>query len=133
MVMSSAAAKKSLGSSSYHNPFWQVIEKLYREKWSQEDGVGCIILSPTNDLAGQIWEVVRKVGKHHNFSGGAIVKRTGIEQEKERINSLNILVCTPGRLVQHFDETPNFDCSNLQVIRHNLIYGYFKFQMMRCR
>lgn len=93
-----------------------VIEKLYREKWSQEDGVGCIILSPTNDLAGQIWEVVRKVGKHHNFSGGAIVKRTGIEQEKERINSLNILVCTPGRLVQHFDETPNFDCSNLQIL-----------------
>ncbi|XP_062190411.1 DEAD-box ATP-dependent RNA helicase 32-like [Phragmites australis] len=94
-----------------------VIEKLYRERWGPEDGVGCIILSPTNDLAGQIFEVIRKVGKFHNLSGGVIVgKRKGIEEEKARMNSLNILVCTPGRLVQHFNETANFDCSQLQML-----------------
>ncbi|KAJ1291118.1 hypothetical protein BS78_02G294000 [Paspalum vaginatum] len=94
-----------------------VLEKLYRERWGPEDGVGCIILSPTNDLAGQIFGVINKVGKFHNFSAGAIVgKRKGIEQEKERVNSLNILVCTPGRLVQHFNETANFDCSQLQML-----------------
>lgn len=93
-----------------------VLEKLYRVKWSLLDGVGCIIISPTNDLAGQIWDVIRKVGKLHGFSGGAIVKRNGIGDEKDRINSLNIIVCTPGRLVQHFDETPNFDCSQLQIL-----------------
>ncbi|KAG2637342.1 hypothetical protein PVAP13_2NG514100 [Panicum virgatum] len=36
--------------------------------------------------------------------------------EKEHVNSLNILVCTPGRLVQHFNETANFDCSQLQIL-----------------
>ncbi|ONM24051.1 DEAD-box ATP-dependent RNA helicase 32 [Zea mays] len=50
-----------------------LIEKLYRERWGPEDGVGCIILSPTNDLAGQIFEVIKKVGQFHNFSGGVIV------------------------------------------------------------
>jgi len=94
-----------------------VIEKLYRERWGPEDGVGCIILCPTNDLAGQIYAVMNKVGKLHGFSAGVIVgKRKGIEMEKERVNSLNILVCTPGRLVQHFNETPNFDCSQLQIL-----------------
>lgn len=94
-----------------------VIEKLYRERWGPEDGVGCIILSPTNDLAGQIFDVIRKVGKYHNFSGGVLVgKRKGIEEEKARVNSLNILVCTPGRLVQHFNETTYFDCSQLQIL-----------------
>ncbi|KAG2637343.1 hypothetical protein PVAP13_2NG514100 [Panicum virgatum] len=94
-----------------------VIEKLYRERWGPEDGVGCIILSPTNDLAGQIFEVIKKVGEFHNFSGGVIVgRRKGIEMEKEHVNSLNILVCTPGRLVQHFNETANFDCSQLQIL-----------------
>lgn len=94
-----------------------VLEKLYRERWGPEDGVGCIILSPTNDLAGQIFKVITEVGKFHNFSGGVIVgKRKGIELEKERVNSLNILVCTPGRLVQHFNETANFDCSQLQML-----------------
>lgn len=28
---------------------------------------------------------------------------------------MNILVCTPGRLLQHMDETPGFDASQLQV------------------
>ena len=28
---------------------------------------------------------------------------------------MNILVCTPGRLLQHMDETPSFDATNLQV------------------
>ncbi|GJN11618.1 hypothetical protein PR202_ga29819 [Eleusine coracana subsp. coracana] len=94
-----------------------VLEKLYRERWGPEDGVGGIILSPTTDLAGQIFEVFRNVGKAHTFSAGAIVgKRKGIEEEKTRMNYLNIIVCTPGRLVQHFNETPNFDCSNLQIL-----------------
>lgn len=30
---------------------------------------------------------------------------------------MNILVCTPGRLLQHMDETPGFDAGQLQV-RH---------------
>jgi ATP-dependent RNA helicase DDX10/DBP4 len=86
--------------------------------------VGCIILPPTTDLAGQIFEVFRNVGKLHSFSAGAIVgKRKGIEEEKTPMNYLNIIVCTPGRLVQHFNETPNFDCSNLQVSRHLLCYN----------
>lgn len=29
---------------------------------------------------------------------------------------MNILVATPGRLLQHMDETPGFDCSDLQVL-----------------
>ena len=29
---------------------------------------------------------------------------------------LNILVCTPGRLLQHMDETPGFDTTNLQIL-----------------
>lgn len=29
---------------------------------------------------------------------------------------LNILICTPGRLLQHMDETPNFDPSQVQIL-----------------
>lgn len=29
---------------------------------------------------------------------------------------MSILVCTPGRLLQHMDETPGFDASQLQVL-----------------
>ena len=33
-----------------------------------------------------------------------------------RCAGMNMLVCTPGRLLQHMDETPGFDCSQLQVL-----------------
>ena len=29
---------------------------------------------------------------------------------------MNILVATPGRLLQHMDETPYFDCSSLSML-----------------
>lgn len=94
----------------------QVLEKLHRERWGPEDGVGSIIISPTRELAGQLFDVLKTVGKHHNFSAGLLIGgRKEVDSEKERVNELNILVCTPGRLLQHMDETPNFDCSQLQV------------------
>ena len=36
--------------------------------------------------------------------------------EKNHILYTNIVVCTPGRLLQHMDETPNFDCGNLKIL-----------------
>ncbi|XP_014502769.1 DEAD-box ATP-dependent RNA helicase 32 [Vigna radiata var. radiata] len=94
-----------------------VLEKLYRERWGPEDGVGSIIISPTRELAGQIFDVLKDVGKHHNFSAGLLIGgRKDVDMEKERVNELNILICTPGRLLQHMDETPNFDCSQMQIL-----------------
>uniref|UniRef100_A0A7N0UW60 ATP-dependent RNA helicase n=1 Tax=Kalanchoe fedtschenkoi TaxID=63787 RepID=A0A7N0UW60_KALFE len=94
-----------------------VLEKLYRERWLPEDGVGSIILSPTRDLAIQLFDVLKLVGKYHTFSAGLLVGgRKDVDSEKTCIHRLNILVCTPGRLLQHMDETPNFDCSQLQVL-----------------
>lgn len=94
-----------------------VVEKLYRLKWGAVDGVGAIIISPTRELAGQIFDELRKVGKHHSISAGLLIGgRKGVDTEKETVMNLNILVCTPGRLLQHMDETPNFDCSQLQVL-----------------
>ncbi len=29
---------------------------------------------------------------------------------------MNMLVCTPGRLLQHMDETPGFDASQIQIL-----------------
>ncbi len=34
-----------------------VLEKLYREGWSVTDGLGAVIISPTRELAMQIFEV----------------------------------------------------------------------------
>jgi hypothetical protein len=41
---------------------------------------------------------------------------TTFEREQANIPFTNILICTPGRLLQHLDETPNFDCMRVQVL-----------------
>lgn len=30
--------------------------------------------------------------------------------------AMNILICTPGRLLQHMDQTPGFDAGQLQML-----------------
>ncbi|KAF8446471.1 P-loop containing nucleoside triphosphate hydrolase protein [Terfezia claveryi] len=83
-----------------------VLEVLYRKKWTQMDGLGALIISPTRELATQIFEVLRQIGRYHAFSAGL----------KERISRMNILVCTPGRIMQHMSEAAGFDTDNLQIL-----------------
>lgn len=94
-----------------------VVEKLYRARWGPEDGVGSIIISPTKELAGQLFEELKIIGKNHTLSAGLLIGgRKDVDAEKDSVSSLNILICTPGRLLQHMNETPNFECSQLQVL-----------------
>jgi len=93
-----------------------VLEKLWRERWSSLDGLGALLISPTRELAYQTFEVLRKVGKYHDFSGGLVIGGKDVKVEQNHILRTNIVVCTPGRLLQHMDETPNFDCGNLKIL-----------------
>jgi ATP-dependent RNA helicase DDX10/DBP4 len=45
----------------------QLLELLYREKWSSAFGLGALIIVPTRELALQIFETLRKVGEFHDF------------------------------------------------------------------
>ena len=93
-----------------------LLELLWRQKWSQLDGLGALIISPTRELAYQTFEVLKKVGSKHDLSAGLVIGGKNIQQEQDHIQHTNIVICTPGRLLQHMDETPNFECSNLQVL-----------------
>ncbi|KAL7750727.1 ATP-dependent RNA helicase dbp4 [Sorochytrium milnesiophthora] len=93
-----------------------ILERLYRVDWSSDDGLGALVISPTRELALQIFQVLRSVGAQHSFSAGLIIGGKDVKIEKDRVHRMNILICTPGRLLQHMDETPGFDCSNLQIL-----------------
>ncbi|GAA6226204.1 probable ATP-dependent RNA helicase DDX10 [Lates japonicus] len=93
-----------------------VLECLYRQQWSSMDGLGALIISPTRELAYQTFEVLRKVGKNHEFSAGLIIGGKEVKSESERIHRTNIVICTPGRLLQHMDETATFHASDLHML-----------------
>ena len=93
-----------------------ILEILFCKKWTRLDGVGALVISPTRELAYQIYETLRKVGHLHDFSAGLIIGGQNLKFERKRMDQINILICTPGRLLQHMDENPLFDCSNLQIL-----------------
>ncbi|KAF2973699.1 hypothetical protein EK904_004541 [Melospiza melodia maxima] len=94
----------------------EALELLYRQQWTSADGLGVLIISPTRELAYQTFKVLRKVGKNHEFSAGLIIGGKDLKEESERIHHINMLICTPGRLLQHMDETSYFYASDLQML-----------------
>ncbi|EED79339.1 predicted protein [Postia placenta Mad-698-R] len=93
-----------------------VLEILYRRKWGPQDGLGALIISPTRELAVQIFDVLRSIGGYHSFSAGLVIGGKNVKDERERLSRMNILVATPGRLLQHMDQTIGFECDNLQML-----------------
>lgn len=94
-----------------------ILENLYRKQWSPHDGLGALVITPTRELAIQIFQVLKKVGSHHSgLSAGLIIGGKDVKTEADRIGRLNILIATPGRLLQHMDQSVQFDASNLQVL-----------------
>lgn len=93
-----------------------LLEKLHRAQWTEYDGLGALVISPTRELAVQIFEVLRKIGRYHSFSAGLVIGGKNLKEEADRLARMNILVCTPGRMLQHLDQTAGFDANNLQVL-----------------
>ncbi|CAE7911183.1 DDX10 [Symbiodinium necroappetens] len=92
------------------------VEYLYRQNWSKMDGLGSVIVSPTRELAYQIFQVLTNVGQEHEISAGCIVGGRSLAEEQHAVANMSILVATPGRLLQHLDESPGFDASALLIL-----------------
>uniref|UniRef100_A0A915EHA8 ATP-dependent RNA helicase n=1 Tax=Ditylenchus dipsaci TaxID=166011 RepID=A0A915EHA8_9BILA len=59
-----------------------LLECLYTNRWTKFDGLGALVISPTRELAYQIFEVLNKVGAHHEFSAALLIGGTNVEYEK---------------------------------------------------
>ncbi|OBA24171.1 DEAD-domain-containing protein [Metschnikowia bicuspidata var. bicuspidata NRRL YB-4993] len=93
-----------------------VMEALIRNRITEFDGLAALIISPTRELAVQIFEVLTKIGKYNSFSAGLVTGGKDVQYEKERVARMNILVGTPGRISQHMNETVGMETTNLQVL-----------------
>lgn len=93
-----------------------ILEKLFANRWSILDGLGALVIVPTRELAMGVYEVINTIGKYHDFSLGLVIGGNNIEKEKEALFNMNILVGTPGRLIHHFSETPDFNYDNLKML-----------------
>ncbi|XP_015115282.1 probable ATP-dependent RNA helicase DDX10 [Diachasma alloeum] len=93
-----------------------VIELLYCQQWSRELGLGALIITPTRELAYQIFETLKKIAKYHRLTSGLIIGGKDLNHEKNLMDQYNIIICTPGRILQHMDGNKLFHTHNLQLV-----------------
>ncbi|XP_003962189.1 ATP-dependent RNA helicase DDX18 [Takifugu rubripes] len=93
------------------------IELIYKLKFMPRNGTGVVILSPTRELAMQTYGVLKELMTHHVHTYGLIMGGSNRSAEAQRLaNGVNILVATPGRLLDHLQNTPGFMFKNLQCL-----------------
>ncbi|KAI9709561.1 MAG: ATP-dependent RNA helicase dbp4 [Bogoriella megaspora] len=95
-----------------------VLENLYRTQCVGMDaGLGAMIIAPTRELAIQIFDVLFKIGKKgHVFAAGLIIGGKSVREEQDALARMNIVVCTPGRILQHLSQTVAFHVYSLQML-----------------
>lgn len=93
------------------------VELLYKLKFMPRNGTGCIVISPTRELSMQTFGVLKELLKYHCHTFGLIMGGTSRQDEaKKLIKGVNFLVATPGRLLDHLQNTTNFMYKNLQCL-----------------
>lgn len=93
-----------------------VIETLVRHQFTEFDGLGALVVLPTRELAVQIFEVLTKIGAFNPFLAGLVIGGKDVKYERERVGKMNILIGTPGRILQHMDQSVGLNLDNLQVL-----------------
>lgn len=93
-----------------------LLELLWRNRWGPLDRLGGLVISPTRELALQIFDVLRTLGHKHELSAGLVIGGKDQQEEALRIAPMNILIATPGRLLHHIDQTAGFELNNLQIL-----------------
>ncbi|ATY59587.1 ATP-dependent RNA helicase DDX18 [Cordyceps militaris] len=92
------------------------IEILSSLRFKPRNGTGVIIVSPTRELALQIFGVARELMKHHSQTYGIVMGGANRNAEREKLTKgVNLLVATPGRLLDHLTSTP-FVYKNLKSL-----------------
>ncbi|TXT03897.1 hypothetical protein VHUM_04320 [Vanrija humicola] len=93
-----------------------LLERLYLQRWGPMDGLGAVVISPTRELAVQTFNALRDIGRFHTFSAGLVIGGKPLKEERDRLSRMNILIATPGRLLQHLDSTVGFESAGVKLL-----------------
>ncbi|KAK7108390.1 uncharacterized protein [Littorina saxatilis] len=93
------------------------IELMYKMRFMPRNGTGCIIISPTRELSMQTFGVLKELLKYHHHTFGLIMGGVNRQDEVKKLKKgINILVATPGRLLDHLQNTEGFMYKNLACL-----------------
>jgi len=99
-----AGAQTGTGKTAgFTLPILELLSKQPRAKG--KNPIRVLILTPTRELAAQVGESVKTYGKYMPFKSTVIFGGVGINPQIQALrNGVDILVATPGRLLDHLSQ-----------------------------
>uniref|UniRef100_M4BGC1 RNA helicase n=1 Tax=Hyaloperonospora arabidopsidis (strain Emoy2) TaxID=559515 RepID=M4BGC1_HYAAE len=92
-----------------------MVEKL--KEHSTKIGVRALVLSPTRELAVQTLRFTKQLAKFTTLKMALIVGGEGMDQQFEAIAANpDVLIATPGRLMHHLQEIPDFNLKAIEYV-----------------
>lgn len=92
------------------------LHRLLSNKPAAGIGPRVLVLTPTRELATQVSESIRDMGKFSRLRSASIVGGTPYPPQIKMLRQpLDLLVATPGRLIDHF-ESGRLDFSRLEIL-----------------
>ncbi|XP_058227200.1 DEAD-box ATP-dependent RNA helicase 51-like isoform X1 [Rhododendron vialii] len=93
------------------------VELLHHIRFTPRNGTGVVVICPTRELAIQTHAVAKDLLKYHSQTLGLVIGGAARRGEAERIvKGVNLLVATPGRLLDHLQNTKGFIYKNLKCL-----------------
>lgn len=93
------------------------VEMLQRLRFKPRNGTGAIVISPTRELALQIFGVAKELMGDQSQTLGIVMGGANRKAEADKLQKgVNLIVATPGRLLDHLQNTKGFVFSNLKSL-----------------
>lgn len=93
------------------------VEMLHALRFKPRNGTGVIVVSPTRELALQIFGVARELMQFHSQTFGIVIGGANRRAEAEKLTKgVNLIIATPGRLLDHLQNTQGFVFKNCKAL-----------------
>ncbi|KAI0078894.1 DEAD-domain-containing protein [Panus rudis PR-1116 ss-1] len=95
-----------------------MIERLlYRERGAKAAATRCLVLVPTRELGVQCFEVGTKLAAHTDIRFCLVVGGLSVKSQEATLRSRpDVVIATPGRLIDHLRNSPSFTLDTLDIL-----------------
>ena len=110
-------AKAHTGSGKSLAFLLPAIDLIHKANMKLHHGTGVIVLTPTRELALQLYNVATQLISATNITVGLAIGGTSRQKEANHLcKGASIVIATPGRLCDHLNNTPGFKTDKLFML-----------------
>ncbi|RPD82565.1 DEAD-domain-containing protein [Lentinus tigrinus ALCF2SS1-7] len=95
-----------------------MLERLmYRDRGKKAAATRCLVLVPTRELGVQCYEVGTKIAAHTDIRFALVVGGLSLKAQEANLRTRpDVVIATPGRLIDHLRNSPTFTLDALDIL-----------------